>query len=124
MPTKKKTVVKRSSTIKKTAGKTKTTGSTVRVTAAPASELFRTHEHPPTVEVKEGEILLFINGRKAGTFTVKNKSFHDFITEHASNAGIKTFSVYADDEKADTSFSGRQAAEFKKIEIVTKDTRG
>jgi hypothetical protein len=95
------------------------------ISAAPVTEVFKTHpgkEEPVTV--RPNAVLLFINGRAQGEVDTTNKTLGEFAVEHASRAGIKSFSLNVDGAKADSTVMGNSMGEYTKVEIVAKDTRG
>lgn len=99
------------------AAKTATTGT--------VQEVFTTQpQHEAAVSVEKGKVALYVNGNSRGQVDTNNKTLAEFVREKASNAGIRTFSVYVDGLKADTSMGGSKLDKFAKVEIVAKDARG
>lgn len=95
------------------------------VEVAPVQETFRTA--PPPVEtrtVPAGEVLVFINGTNRGLKSHNDMVLGDYARKLAQETGIRTFSVYVDDQKANTTMTGIPMGQFGKIEIVSKDSRG
>jgi hypothetical protein len=92
---------------------------------APVKEVFTTTA--PTTEkvsVAPNSVLLYVNGTNKGTYDTSGKKLGDFVVERAKASGIRSFSVYVDDRKADTSDSDKALTGVSKIEIVSKDARG
>jgi len=95
------------------------------VEVAPIQETFCTV--PPPVEartVPAGEVLVFVNGSNRGLKFHNDMALGDYARKLAQEAGIRTFSVYVDDQKANTTMAGLPMGQFGKIEIVSKDSRG
>ena len=66
-----------------------------------------------------------INGASIGQIEVAdNARLGAFVVEQARNAGIRSFSVYVDGNKAVTSDSNKLLADVKSIAIVAKENRG
>jgi len=118
MPT--KTVVKKKTAVKKIVKK-----AVKKAVAVPVTEVFSTSPaHPETVSVPRNSVLLYVNGRKRGTIDTSGKKLGEFVTAQAQNAGIRTFSVYIDGRKADTSDANKTLENVSKVELVAKDARG
>lgn len=97
----------------------------VPVSPYPTQDVFTTQTPTPSaLAVEPGTIRLFVKQTDRGTFSTEGRKLAEFVREQASNAGIRTFSVYVDDRKADTSISEAPLSNFSKIEIVAKDSRG
>lgn len=95
-------------------------------TTSVVREVFSTTqpEVPSIRTVPSDTVLLFVNGRSKGTVAHVGKTLLEFATAQASSAGIRTFSLYVDDVKADSGITSRPASSFAKIEIIAKDARG
>jgi hypothetical protein len=78
-----------------------------------------------TDAVAPATVRLVVNGNDKGTVEVKDgTSIIDFVRQQAQAAGIRTFSVYLNDEKLDTSDASDNLEPDSKVEIVAKDSRG
>ena len=118
-PAKKAAPVAKKTAVKKAASKSTTT------TVEPVVEVFDTRANQPEkVTVPSGMVLLLINGRTQGNVEVGKATMKEFVTSQAQRAGIRTFSVYADGAKLDSSDANKPASSFAKFEIVAKDSRG
>ena len=89
-----------------------------------ANEQFSIEE--PT-RVPNGQVQLLVNGQDKGMVSVAGRVLGEFVTQKATSAGVRNFSVYVDGAKVN-----RDAAVAKlddpnhpitKIEIVSKDSR-
>jgi len=95
------------------------------VSLEPVSDLFSTRpETPETVQVPANAVILVVNGNNKGTMDTSGLKFGEFVIQHANRAGIRSFSVYVDGMKADTSYKEKPMTAFHKVEIVAKDQRG
>lgn len=113
MPAKKKVVIKKNTVAKK------------KTVPVPVTEVFSTAPaHGEAVSVPRNSVLLFVNGRDKGTVDTSGQKLGAFVTAQAQNAGIRTFSVYIDGRKADTSDANKTLTSVSKIELVAKDARG
>jgi hypothetical protein len=115
---------KKTATAKAPSRTTKRTTPT-QVPLTVVSDLFSTQ--PPPVEnavVAPDSVVLFINGRNIGVFETKGMKLGEFAVQHASRQGIRSFSVYADGAKVDTSRAEASMQSIAKLEIVAKDSRG
>ena len=96
-----------------------------RAVTVPVTEVFSTAPAAgESVSVPRNSVLLFVNGQEKGTIDTSGKKLGEFVTAQAQHAGIRTFSVYIDGRKADTSDSGKALTSVSKIELVAKDSRG
>lgn len=77
-----------------------------------------------TIGTQEKVIEVVINGNSSSVEVSPGTTLIDFVTEQAQGAGIRTFSVYIDGQKADTSQAGKDITTASKVEIVAKDARG
>jgi hypothetical protein len=113
---------------------TRTTGKTKKVvkvtvkrkaTKKAVTEVFSTQpQEAAVVEVPKNAVLLYINGSDKGQVETTGQKLADFAVAQAQRYGIRTFSVYIDGRKADTSEADKSLATVKKLEIVAKDSRG
>ena len=92
-------------------------------TTAHVTEVFST-EPESTVPVERGSIRLYVNGQDKGDVDCRGKKLKEFVIAKASSYGIRTFSVYVDGAKADTSMGNKAMSTWLKVEIVAKDSRG
>lgn len=98
---------------------------TVAVPAVTIAEVFTTRpESEATVNVPAHSVALFVNGRDKGIIDTTRQNLGAFAVAQAQRAGITSFSVYVDGVKADTGDKDKSLAGVKKIEIVSKDSRG
>lgn len=111
-------------TKKKVVLKKKTVGKTVAkvVTAMPA-EVFTVDTNPP-VDAKPDEVLLLTNQDNRGMVKIEGRTLGTFVNDVALQYGIRNFSVYVDNLKADTSMGNLSLRDVSKVEIVSKDQRG
>lgn len=80
------------------------------------SDVFSTESNP--------QVEVVVNGSSKGT-TATTQNIGDFVKAQAMRYGIRTFSVYLDGRKLDTSEASNSfPAGTTKLEIVTKDARG
>ena len=115
MAAKKKIVIKKA--VKKVIRK--------KAVPVPVTEVFSTAPvSNDTVSVPRNSVLLYVNGRDKGTVDTSGQKLGAFVTAQAQHAGIRTFSVYIDGRKADTSDAGKALTGVSKIELVAKDARG
>lgn len=120
MATKKKIVVKKKVVVKK-----KAATPVKRTIPVPVTEVFSTiTPERETVSVPRNSVLLYVNGLEKGTVDTSGQKLGAFVTAQAQRAGIRTFSVYIDGRKADTSDAGKALTGVSKIELVAKDARG
>lgn len=111
--------------VRKTVAKKAKVTRPTAVSAAHVSEVFTTQpETARTIEVPTGSVALFINGRDKGLVDTHGQKLGAFAVRHADDAGIRSFSLYADGVKLDTGDKDRSLAGISKLEIVTKDARG
>lgn len=95
------------------------------VSVEPVQETFRTMPATEALRtIPEGEVLVLINGTNQGAKAHNNMTMGEYARKLAQGAGIRTFSVYVDDQKANTTQAGLSMNQFGKIEIVAKDSRG
>jgi hypothetical protein len=95
------------------------------VSVAPVSELFDTSPAPAQqVEVEPNSALLFVNGSSRGHVETSGMTLGEFAINHANRQGIRSFSLYANGQKVDTSQSNIPMTGIHKVEIVAKDSRG
>ncbi len=95
------------------------------VTAVPVQETFVTAPQPtPVEEVPRTHVMVYVNGSNRGNRAHDNQPMVNFARGLAQEFGIRTFSVYLDDAKANTSMNATPMSQFGKIEIVSKDSRG
>ena len=95
------------------------------VTVAPVKETFTTGGgKPETVKVARNSVVLLINGRDKGVVDTTGTKMREFVEARAKAAGIRTFTVYLDGQKANTSMGGMPMSRFGKVEILAKDSRG
>jgi hypothetical protein len=95
------------------------------VSAVPVSEVFQTNPAPAQqVEVEPNSALLFVNGSSRGHVETSGMTLGQFAVNHATRQGIRSFSLYANGQKVDTSQSNIPMTGIQKVEIVAKDSRG
>ncbi len=95
------------------------------VVAAPVQETFVTTPQPaPTETIPRLEVLVYVSGQSRGRRAHNNRPMAEFARSIASEFGIRTFSVYLDEVKANTSMGAMTMDNFGKLEIVPKDSRG
>lgn len=70
-----------------------------------------------------GTVELVVNGSNKGSKNTNSQTLGQFVKSMAQYYGVRTFSVYVDGRKADTSESNAQIRATR-IEIVAKDSRG
>lgn len=117
-------VAAKAGTIQKIARPKKVAGPK-EVIGVPVQEVFKTvPDAPSVVQVQPNSVLLFVNGRDKGTVDTTNQKLGEFVTAQAQRNGIRSFSVYVDGMKADTSDAIKSLTGVGKIEIVAKDARG
>lgn len=110
---------------KKATSRTTTTAARVTTAGAGDTELFSTRSaEEQTINVPQNAVALYVKGQNKGNVDTTGRSLADFVKEHAQRAGIVSFAVYADGVKVTPPDGGRKMAEFRKIEIVPKDSRG
>lgn len=76
------------------------------------------------VAVPRGTVRVYVNGDERGNVETTGRKLGEFAVSQAQNYGVRTFSVYADGRKVDTSEAGKSLAGITKLEIVAKDARG
>lgn len=82
-------------------------------------------EQNGTTNFPAGEVEILINGSSKGKVTVNNQTLGQMIRAQAKTYGLRTFSVYVDGRKADTSDSAiDQLCKANQIDLVAKDARG
>lgn len=71
------------------------------------------------------QVQLVINGVEQGSQTLTSPTrLQAFVIQKAQAAGIRTFHVYVDGVKMDSTNANDDISEAEKIEIVAKDSRG
>lgn len=70
------------------------------------------------------QISLTVGGESSTVDVPHGATLRSFVSLHASAAGIRTFTVYVDGDKATTEQGGMSLAGISSIEIVPKDSRG
>ena len=110
---------------KKVVKSTKKVARAKQVSGVPVTELFTTQETAePIIQVPANSVALFVNGRDKGVIDTHGKKFKDFVVAQAEREGIRSFTVYADGIKTDTSWAEKSMSDIAKVELVTKDSRG
>lgn len=92
------------------------------VPAGPVTEVF--DAQMDSLEVPAGQVLLYVNGNDRGFHSAGEMTLGQFAIARAQANSIRTFSIYANGQKMDTSAANLPVSSFKKIEIVTKNARG
>ena len=98
-----------------------------RTTSKPANRVVAdvfTTEGEGTIHVPAGSVHLVVNGTSRGLRSTDNMTFGEFARSQASQAGIKTFSLYADGSPVNVQDGGKRMTGVVKLEIVAKDSRG
>ena len=121
MPT--KTPVKKAAA-KKAAPAKKTTAKVREVDSKLVTEVFSVTERSNTIEVTPGRVALFVNGNSQGVVDSGRQTIGEFAIAQAQRAGVRSFSVYLDGRKIDTSDAKKPLTGVGKVEIVAKDARG
>jgi hypothetical protein len=129
MSTRKKTVVKRKAAKKVTARTATKRVATPKqpktVTKDVVKEVFSTvPQARQTVEVPRNSVALFVNGTDKGLIDTTGQKLGEFAIAQAQRHGIRTFSMYVDGRKADSTDADKLMENFGKLEIVAKDSRG
>lgn len=118
-----KTVAKKTVTKKTVSKKAPVAAANRKVVGRPSggnSEIFTTE----VVEVPKNSVLLFINSESHGVTDTTDQTVGGFVVRQAQEAGIKSFSVYADGEKLNETHANRSMRTFTKVELISKDDRG
>lgn len=119
-----KKTVRKVTTKKVTKSKAATTRPRV-VSATPVSELFTTRpENEGTIQVPTDSVSLWVNGRDKGITNTGGQTLASFVKGHANRQGITSFAVYVDGVKVDTGEGNKLMTGMRKVELVTKDSRG
>lgn len=93
----------------------------------PVGDVFTTQratDAQAPVTVQPGHVRLYIKGNDNGEVLVTGLKLLEFVKAQANAAGIRTFSVYLDGQKATMDMSDMPMESFAKVEIVPKDARG
>ena len=75
-------------------------------------------------ELGNPQVSLTVNGVESTVDVAAGTTLLDFVRKHATAAGIRTFSVYVNGQKALTEQSGMDISTANSVEIVAKDSRG
>jgi hypothetical protein len=113
------TAVKRPTRAKAVVARPKTTGRRPRVDTSTVLNVDRRLEKP-----QHGKFVLTVNGRNYGDMAAAGKTYRQLASEIASQASIKSFSVYVNGEKLlKRNADLRIAPDTATFEIVAKDAR-
>ena len=125
MPTKAVKSVKKVSAKKVKTSTKKAVRARVTTAEHPITEVFTTRPvEETTIEVPNGSVAVFVNGRSQGNVHSEGQKLGDFAVGVAQRAGITSFSIYADGVKMTSKDKDKSLAQITKIEIVAKDSRG
>jgi hypothetical protein len=95
-----------------------------KVTTAAGSEIFDANADTGEEKVPKNAVLVYINGSSQGQVDTTGQKLGEFVIAQAQRHGVRTFSVYVDGRKADTSENNKGLGSVSKVEIVAKDARG